>query len=241
MQHACTPLQLPPFLTAHHYPRVPKYFGTVAIISFLISPMMICQEDSWRDSSRWRTCLEACEWMTSFLLSCGCSHTCPTLRDTSRQHHTHSLSNWLCTLDFYWAATDPSDVETKEQCSAFVQMQLPNSDCKSRAQGHFSLLLPELQQRMLSAKVVDLPWQSCCKSWNCQITSETTSPGSHHQIILFWQSPRMKTALKGLIFSIVTFCVSYKASPWPQKGARWKTITFISWFLAERTHSIVPT
>lgn len=122
-------------------------------------------------------------WLPSFLFSSGHSHTCPTLCDGSRQHHTHSQSNRMCILDFYWAATDPSDLETKEHSSAFVQIQLPSSDCKSWVQGHVSLLLPGLQQRMLSAKVLHLPWLSCCKPQNCQMTSETASPGSHHQII----------------------------------------------------------
>lgn len=39
--------------------------------------------------------------------------------------HIHRVTK--CVLDFYWAATDPLDMETKEHSSAFVQMQLPSS------------------------------------------------------------------------------------------------------------------
>lgn len=67
-------------------------------------------------------------WMTSFIFSCGCFHTCPTLCDESRQHHTIHRVTEMCVLDFYWTATDPSDMETKEHNSAFVQMQLPSRD-----------------------------------------------------------------------------------------------------------------
>lgn len=82
---------------------------------------------SWRNSNIWRTYFKACKRMTSFFF-CECLYTYPTRSDKSRQQHTPSQSTWMCITGFYWAAPEVSYVETEEQCSVFVQMQLPSND-----------------------------------------------------------------------------------------------------------------